>query len=203
MVKEEFEQLLQAKADSDLLGPCLRDAGVPWVFEPQPLAWDSFRQDIGRALSVEVADIAVVGSGRFGFSLKPGNNFRAFRDKSDIDVVVVNAALFDYVWYQLLDAVYPRPPLSDQLGGWLKERRNELYTGWLSPLDIRLDVRIFGKRVRPLLDFNANWFDTFKRASRHPPRRHEDISSRLYRSWRHAELYHLHSLAALRRALRG
>ena len=33
-------------------------------------------------------------------------------------------------------------------------------------------------------------------------RRHEDITGRLYRTWEHAELYHLHSLASLRKSLK-
>ena len=74
-------------------------------------------------------------------------------------------------------------------------------TGWLNPLDIRIDAKIFGPKARPVLEFNTQWFITLKKASRHPLRRHEDIKGRLYRSWEHAELYHLHSLAALRKSL--
>ena len=62
------------------------------------MAWDSFRDEIVAGLGVARADIRVVGSARSGFSLKPGLALRSFRDKSDIDVVVVNPSAFDRLW---------------------------------------------------------------------------------------------------------
>jgi hypothetical protein len=148
------------------------------------------------------SDIRIVGSALFGFSMKPGQNLRNFSDESDIDVIVVNAKLFDELWLGLLAAAYPRPPITDRIsGGWLRRRRNELYTGWLTPLDIHLDSKIFGAKAKPVLDFRIRWFNALKQASHHPVRRHEDVQGRLYRTWQHAELYHLDSLAALRRSL--
>jgi hypothetical protein len=201
MTSEEFRDLLQRHSDSQLLEPCLHDDRAPYVFEPRPEAWDTFRDELVSGLGVSRADIRVVGSGRFGFSMNPGHSLKAFGDTSDIDVVIVNADLFDRLWLALLEAAYPRPPITNKLGGWLARRRNELYTGWLTPLKIRLDSKIVGARAKLVVDFNSRWFNTLKQASRHPPRRHEDITSRLYRTWPHAELYHLSSLAALRKAL--
>jgi hypothetical protein len=201
MTSDEFRQLLKQQSDSQLLEPCLHDDRPPFVFEPKPEAWDTFRDELVARLGVTRSEIRIVGSGRFGFSMKPGLNLRGFRDTSDIDVIIVDPEMFDHLWLSILNAAYPRPPISTKLGGWLETRRNELYTGWLTPLKIRLDVKIFGAKAKPVLDFNARWFDTLKKASQHPPRRHEDITGRLYRTWRHAELYHLNSLAVLRRTL--
>ena len=202
MEAEEFRDLLHERTDDQLLDTCLRDEVTPFVFESQASRWDSFREEVAAGLQVDRAGIRIVGSARLGFSLKPGLGLRHFLDTSDIDVVVVDAAAFDRLWVALLAAAYPRPPHTERIGGWLRRRTNEVYTGWLSPLDVRLDVKIFGAKARPVLDINARWFDTLKKAARHPPRRHEDITGRLYRSWEHAELYHLHSLAALRKSLR-
>ena len=201
MTFEEFRDLLHQQSDEQLLAPCLHDDTVPYVFEPRPEAWDAFRDEFVSGLSVSRSSIRVVGSGRFGFSMKPGHHFKRFGDTSDIDVVVVDPDLFDELWLALLEAAYPRPPISSTLGGWLGKRRNELYTGWLTPLEIRVDARIVGARAKPVVEFNSRWFNTLKQASRHPPRRHEDTTSRLYRTWHHAELYHLNSLAAFRKAL--
>lgn len=201
MTSQEFRELIATSDDDALLGPCLRDDLVPYVFDPDPSTWDAFRGELVNAFDVSHGDITVVGSGRFGFSMRPDANFRAFTERSDIDVIVVNPELFDTLWINLLEAAYPRPPVTEQVGGWLRNRRNELYTGWLTPLDIRLDKTIFGAKAKPVLDFNAHWFNTFKQAARRLPRRHEDINGRLYRTWQHAELYHSHSLAALRRSL--
>jgi len=201
MTHEEFRDLLRQRSDLQLLDPCLRDEATPYVFEPKPVAWDTFREELVSRLGVSRGDIRVVGSGRFGFSMKPGRGLKSFGDTSDIDVVVVNAGLFDQLWVALLHAAYPRPPIIDKFGGWLQARRNEVYTGWLTPREIRLDIKIFGLKAKPVLDFRTLWFNALKQASRHPPRRHEDITGRLYRTWRHAELYHLYSLAELRKTL--
>jgi len=201
MTSEEFRDLLQQRSDLQLLDPCLHDDRAPYVFQPRLEAWDAFRAELVDGLGVARGDIRIVGSGRFGFSMKPGYDFKSFGDKSDIDVVIINADLFDQIWLALLEAAYPRPPITNRLGGWLDKRRKEIYTGWLTPLEIKLDGKIVGMRAKPVLDFNTRWFNTLKRASRHPLRRHEDVAGRLYRTWRHAELYHLDSLSALRKAL--
>ena len=142
MTTEEFRDLLQQQSDPQLLSPCLHDDRTPYVFEPQPAAWDTFRDELVSGLAVSRPDIRVVGSARFGFSTKPGRNLREFSDTSDIDVVIVSPSLFDQLWLALLDAAYPRPPIAQKLGGWLQTRRNEVYTGWLTPMEIRLDFRI-------------------------------------------------------------
>lgn len=203
MTPEQFRELMQQQDDAHMLGPCLHEDGAPYVFDPRPQAWDTFRDEFVAALGVVRGDIRVVGSGRLGLSMKPGHNLRSFSDRSDVDVVIVNSALFDQLWLSMLEAAYPRPPVIQVVGfgGWLENRRAELYTGWLTPLAIKLSSRIFGEKAKPVLDFNARWFNALKKASQHPPRRHENVTGRLYRTWRHAELYHLHSLAELRKTL--
>jgi hypothetical protein len=201
MTPLEFRELLQANTDLQLLDPCLRDDQPPFVFDPAPASWDRFRDELVSNLGVSRSDIRVVGSGRFGFSMKPGRNLSEFRDNSDIDLLIVNSALFDNLWLALLSAAYPRPPIIQKASGWLSKRRNELYTGWLTPLEIKLDTKIYGSKARPVLDFRTGWFNALKLASRYVARRHEDVTGRLYRSWDHADLYHLHSLGALRRTL--
>jgi hypothetical protein len=201
MTSAELREMILDQNDTQLLEPCLHADTIPYVFDSKPATWDAFRDLLVQRLGVSRPDIRVVGSGRFGFSLTPGKNLRPYQDDSDIDVIVINTVLFDQLWLLLLEAAYPRSPITEMIGGWLGRRRNEVYTGWLSPLEIQLDAKIFGPKALPVLDFNTRWFNTFKEASRHPPRRHEDISARLYRTWQHAELYHLGNFATLRKSL--
>ena len=133
--------------------------------------------------------------------MKPWANLKTFTDRSDIDVVIVNSDLFDTLWLALLDAAYPRSGISGKLSGWLKERKSEVYTGWLTPKKIYLDARIVGPKALPVLNLRTRWFNALKKASNHPPERHEDVTGRLYRTWQHAEFYHLHSLDELRKTL--
>jgi hypothetical protein len=201
MTVEDFKVLIETRTDLQLVHTVLHGDDLPFVFNNSAEAWNSFRNEFVTALSVSESDVRIVGSARFGFSMKPGLNLRAVRDTSDIDVIIVNSHLFDQLWLALLRAVYPRPPHTSVLSGWLARRKNELYTGWLTPLDIKLDLKIYGNRAKPVLDINAQWFAALKKASRHPPMRHEDIAGRLYRTWEHAELYHLHGITELRRSL--
>jgi hypothetical protein len=201
MSPDDFRELLKIQTDVQLLEPCLRDEAPPFVCEDQSNLWDSFRDEFVSRLGVTRADIRIVGSGRLGFSLKPWKNLQAFSDTSDIDVVIVSADLFDRLWVSLLEVVYPRPPMIERIAGWVAKRRNEVYTGWLTPLAIKIDRSILGPRADTILDIKSRWFGAVKEAARHPSRRHENVAGRLYRTWRHAELYHLHSLAELRRSL--
>lgn len=197
----EFRDLIEARTDEQLLEPCVREDTVPFVFEPSPSTWNNFRDGLVSDLGITRTNIRVVGSGRFGFSMKPEYNLRGFRDESDIDVLIVDASLFDQLWISLLTAAYPREPLVHRIGGWLENRRNDLYTGWITPHNIHLDIRIVGAKAKPILDLKTRWFNALQRASRFPPRRHAGVRARLYRTWRHAELYHLHGLGELRKSL--
>lgn len=201
MTPTEFRNLLKQRSDEQLIASCLTEDSIPFVFDMKSTSWTAFRKELSEKLETHTENIRIVGSGRFGFSLKPGNKFRGFKDTSDIDLVIVDATKFDDLWHRLLNAAYPRDSLVQQLGGWLKRRRNEVYTGWLSPLDVKIDRSIYGPKAQPILDFNVAWFNALKNASRLVPRRHEDIKVRLYRSWPHAAMYHMNSIASLRSTL--
>ena len=120
MKAQDFRQALDAQTDEELIGPCLHEEIIPFVFEPKPMSWDTFRDEFVSRLQVSRSDIRIVGSARFGFSMKPDRNLKSFEDKSDIDVVIVNERMFDQLWHALLAAAYPRPPVTSKLGGWLE-----------------------------------------------------------------------------------
>jgi hypothetical protein len=201
MTPNEFRELLASTSDSDLLGPCLHNDEIPFVFDSTSKSWDQFRKEIVIPLGLAVDDIRVVGSGRMGFSTKPGMNLREFRDKSDVDVAIVNAELFDWIWVSLLQIAYPRPPVSHKTVAWLTETQRGVYTGFIQPLELQYDLAIYGNIARPLADFRSRWFTSLKESARFVKRRHEDVKGRLYRTWQHAELYHLDSLKGLRKTL--
>src|SRR5581483_7189643 len=197
MRSAEFRSLMSTTKDSDLLDVCLRNQDVPFVIGSKA-AWDDFRGALVFALPLSQDDIRIVGSARLGFSLKPRNNLRRFRVTSDIDVVVVNEPLFDWLWIALLTAASPRHAVFRGAGRWDQPGRSELFAGWLTPLLVHMDRKILGAKAAPIFEFKTKWFNALKEAARHPAKRHRDINGRLYRTWQHAELYHLHSLSELR-----
>ncbi len=201
MKPNEFREMLRATADPGLLDVCLRSDDVPFICG-DAAGWTAFRGEIANGVhGLAEADIRIVGSARHGFSMRPRNHLREFTDESDIDVVVVNEALFDQLWIALLEAAYPRLAVNREIGRWDVPGRAELFAGWLTPTAIHMDWKIIGKRGVPLAEFKGKWFDALKRAARHSNKPHNDIQGRLYRTWRHAELYHLFSIAELRRSL--
>jgi hypothetical protein len=201
MKPDKFREMLRATADPGLLDVCLRADDVPFICK-DAAGWTAFRHELtGGVDGLVERDIRIVGSARLGFSMKPRNRLREFTAESDIDVVVVNEALFDWLWIALLVAAYPRMAVNRGIGGWDVPGRAELFAGWLTPTAIRMDWTIVGQPGVPLSEFKRKWFNALKLAARHSAKPHNDIQGRLYRTWRHAELYHLFSIAQLRRSL--
>src|SRR5436853_276233 len=75
----------------------------PYAFRGAEGAYSEFRGEISTLLDVHAAEITLVGSAQLGFSLRPNQLFRAFRDESDLDVVVASSELFDGAWRDLLE----------------------------------------------------------------------------------------------------
>jgi hypothetical protein len=74
--------------------------GIPAAFADRPMLYEESRSWIayrlGRVAIVHSKQVSLVGSARFGYSLKPRPTFtRAFGDESDLDFIVVSQALFD------------------------------------------------------------------------------------------------------------
>lgn len=201
MTPQQFRTLLGQKTNIELLDPCLHDDSPPFVFEGHDGSWDAFRDELVDQLEIQRDNIRIVGSGRLGFSLRPGTNLKLFDDRSDIDVVIVDSDLFDQIWLALLRAVYPNHGMNQRIGGWLDSIRNQVYGGWIVPPQIKLDGKVFGARARTVIDLRTRWFNALKLAAQHPTKGHADIQGRIYRTWSHADLYHSDSLNSLRASL--
>jgi hypothetical protein len=203
MKPDEFRELMRASTDVDLLDVCLRAEDVPFICKDAQ-GWAAFRHEMTTRIDgLAIGDIRIVGSARHGFSTKPRNHLREFLHESDIDVAIINPTLFDSLWIALLEAAYPRVAETRKIGWWDTFGRTELFAGWLTPTAIHMDWKILGRRGLQLSEFKRKWFEALKLAARHSTRPHNDIQGRLYRTWRHAELYHLHSISELRRSLEG
>src|SRR3954468_14888324 len=94
---DEFKDLLFSRPLTKLVDDRIF-SGVPFAFRRRIASEVLLRELLSNSLGVTAADITVVGSGRVGFSLKPTTFGRKYSSRSDIDVVVVSAALFDTVW---------------------------------------------------------------------------------------------------------
>jgi hypothetical protein len=198
---------LEAFVDAELLD------GVPHIFGSDAHELEQLRKYIGGGLGVPPHDVYVIGSAKTGFSLAPDTYFRPLLDKSDVDVVVIHAGLFDFAWqtflrwhYHLIGAGDKRPIEAD--AGWAADRRREVWKGWFEPHHWRLRpaggvVLSVPEALKPAREFSTTWFTTFTSLGgyRHAEIAGRDVKGRLYRTAEHLRIYHAHGLRLLRAQL--
>ena len=204
----EFQDLLLKSTLPDVLEQYVLEGeafdGIPYVFQNQPRAFDTLRQHLTDTLKLNSPkDITVVGSAKIGFSLSPHNFPRHFSDESDIDVVVVDEALFDKYWMIMVEWNYPRRTIRLAQGDWewIKKRKNELFWGWFLPDRIQYKGLYRPHILKPLLDISNRWFDAFQSLALYPEFAERKVSGRLYRTFEHARLYHLDGLRQIKRII--
>jgi hypothetical protein len=198
---DEFKTALLSKPIDEVVANYVL-AGDPYAFEAQPNALQRLRSHVAAALSVDAANVIVVGSAQVGFSLSPVNFPRRFSEESDIDVAIIDETLFDRVWHTLLKWHYPRRlhlPTGDWK--WTSDRRKELYWGWFVPDKIRFTGLSLPAALKPIRDCSSQWFNTFRSLSRYPEFSGRDVSGRLYRTWEHVNMYQSEGLRQIREVL--
>jgi hypothetical protein len=196
---EEFSEMLRTLPLGDVLIAQVL-GGLPFVFRDDPGLETTLRRHLEDQLGPLDA-MRIVGSGRIGFSLNPNNFPRRFSAESDIDVLIVSQELFDKVWMTMLRWNYPRRgALAAPDESWRRDRQRDLYWGWFQPDKIRFEGLTAPEELNGLRDLSAKWFNAFQSLGLHDEFADRRISGRLYRSWRHALLYHnegLHQLKAI------
>jgi len=203
MVKlDQFTKDLRSLSAEDVVKSYLFK-GEPFVFRDQPESLNILRRHLSQHLKVAENSIVIVGSAQTGFSLAPDSFPRAFHSGSDIDVVVVDATLFDRLWQDILRWHYPRRSmrLPDSDWQWRIERGNDIYWGWFAPDRIRYEGISFPTMLKPLRDTSTLWFNAFRSLGLLPEFASRDVSGRLYRTWDHATLYHAEGLRHIARRL--
>lgn len=196
---EQFKAILKTLPLENIVQKYIFD-GLPFVFRNQPETFDYLQNCIGHDLELQIQNVAVVGSARIGFSLNPGSFFRAFSPESDIDVIVIDEKLFDELWITILKWHYPQrySGLEGADRYWAGKRKKEVYWGWITPDKIRFDGLSFPKSLKRLRDISTQWFNAFRSLSHHSELAARPVSGRLYRTWRHALLYHMEGLRQIK-----
>ncbi|MEW4371388.1 hypothetical protein [Paenibacillus kandeliae] len=65
--------------------------------------YDDLKDFVSGKLKVHFNDVAIFGSAKTGFSFSPSKNFKAFHEKSDLDIVVVSREKFEQFWQAYSD----------------------------------------------------------------------------------------------------
>ncbi len=189
--KDEFSVLLDSHDHTKIVEELLI-GGVPFAFRDSPADYDTLRGTLGAALHLAVDTMTVIGSGRIGFSLSPDKYGIPFSAKSDLDVVVVSAELFDVAWFDLL-----------RLG----RRYFGLHKRVQERVDTHRESNIFWGFILPdhlpgAVALSPVWFRAFRGLARNPSLASRDVNGRLYRTWDHVHVHQLHSLRKIQQVLR-
>lgn len=174
-------------------------AGVPHVFRDVPSDHQLLLEDLASSLELPTEAITIVGSAKTGFSMDPEAFGTPFHDESDIDVVVVDSGRFDRLWFALVGWEYRLGPQKGYRRAWLKRRQEEIYWGWF--FDERLNTRGLARAaaLRAVRDISNDWFEAFQSVGlRHATLAGRKFRGRLYRTWDHARMYHVHGLLKYR-----
>jgi len=195
---EEFKGIVLVEPDAAVVERYVF-AGAPHVFGEWPEGLGVVRTHLNGELGCSHDNVVIVGSAKLGFSLSPDRFGRRFSDGSDVDVAVVDAALFDEIWYTVLKWDYPRRRIGSS--EWAAARRREMFSGWCAPAELTFVGLEFPELLVPVRDLSAKWFNAFHSLSLHPRLAAREFNGRLYRTWDHAALYHADGIRQLRRAL--
>lgn len=184
--KDEFVHLLRTKPPNELVHEQVF-GGTPFVFRDTPADYDALRDHLGAQMNIPRENLTIIGSGKIGFSLAPDRFGVPFGEHSDVDVLVVSEALFDSIWLDLLRL--PRSyfaRLSRRNKTQIHNHVEQIYWGRMWPNDLVRVSRAAGA-----------WVGAFRSLSRNPRLARYETSGRLYRTWDHAEVYHVDRLTQL------
>ncbi len=158
----------------------------------------TFKKELSECLNVHIRDIAIVGSGKLGFSIKPEKVdpslylFKEFdydfnkdenEEKSDIDIAIISSFLFDRELLSLYKHTNAYKDLSGFQGGYAPHSKS-IVKGWLRPDRIPNDYSISST----IDDFRLKYRLKYKRK----------INFGIYKSWDYFETYHSNNIKTLK-----
>lgn len=185
MRKDEIVQYVREGKFDTLLG--LLFNGLPAAFA-KVADYDAVRAQLNAALNTDPANIVLVGSGRFGYSLAPGKFGRPFDPRSDLDLVMVDADLFDRSWLELIRYDFKSLTFNADIVMSLKEHRsNNVFWGYLEPYRLKSALSFYSKV----------WFPAFMKLGLLRGTAGRSVKARVYRTWEHAKAYHRYSFQAV------
>ena len=158
------DALLQQVSATNSFEDCLKIVrkhiipGVPSVFEGNENDYYEFRDLIAKHFEIGFHEVLILGSAKLGYSYHKDS---VFSPESDIDVALVNDALFESFYINICNYQYdldngkdtPRQEERKQFNQFL----HYLIKGWMRP-------DLLPERLK-ILSMKKDWFDFFKSIS--------------------------------------
>ena len=184
---EEFKSLLlKTTDDDDRIGFIRKDFfhETPYGIEGRENDYVEFKDRISKNFGISFHGIFIGGAGKFGFSYVKNT---LFSYDSDIDVVLVNEALFDYYYEKICDYQYQMDNYHKLIS--LEEKKEYadflryLIKGWMRPDLLPVSFKV---------DFLKNeWFDFFKSVSYNKSEvGNYKVAGGLYKNYKYLEKYY-------------
>lgn len=151
---------------------------APCYVLPQHAAHYQLRQAIADHFEVHPVNVVVAGSAKLGFSIAPQKRYNPFGDKSDLDVAVVDDALFARIWWEIHENTRQKFDWP-QRGDFSKY----LMRGWIRP----------DKFPAIQAPTTSGWWDFFKSLSKKVG---ISVNGAAYKDWRFFESYHITAIEA-------
>lgn len=163
-------------------------SGAPFAFSEKPAEYPKFCQQIATRLKCQPANVVVVGSGRFGFSMAPHKFGRPFHNRSDIDVVIVDPIFFDNAWLELIRYDVRSLTFDNDVQQSLREHRsNNVFWGYIEPYNLKTALSMYRESWFPMIAGLGFFRATAGRS----------VKARVYRTWEHAKNYHRYGIRLL------
>lgn len=197
---KQFKQDISSNFSSELIVQKYLTDGDSFFFrEFFPNEEFEFKKGLADVLNIHIRDIAIVGSGKLGFSIKPNEiesalyefknfdfdfNFDANNERSDLDIAIVSDVLFEYFLKDIFLKTNKYRSIPD---GWSqkKEKNRKSFSyyalkGWFRK-DFLYDGYDYEKKMIDFIDFYKK---KYKR----------DINIGIYKSWFYFEHYHISNI---------
>ncbi|MBV1928190.1 MAG: hypothetical protein KUG81_01595 [Gammaproteobacteria bacterium] len=156
-----------------------------------------FKKSLAESLGVHIRDIAIVGSGKLGFSIKPDKDNKRFyqfkgfdhdfdkdpiEKKSDLDVAIVSSKLFDEQLVSLYD--HTDSYMDTVFSGSAKNQFSKyVLKGWIRPDKLPDDYAISPSIEKVQLALSEKYG--------------RDVNIGIYKSWYYFENYHRNNVQTL------
>jgi hypothetical protein len=187
MSRELLIQALKSKTPQAFIEHYLYDR-IPNIFGGDRQSFINWRRTLSEKIEVDQACITIVGSAATGISLSPYKNFKAFDNRSDIDVAVVSPHHFSLGWRYLRMNGLRRLRVDQRTRiAWDEHVNKYIYWGTIAT-DKLLGVLPYGKA----------WLSATSALSLIDPTVGRDIKLRVYSDYDSLRAYQLQGIRTLR-----
>lgn len=185
MTKEELLKSLKEGQQETIITQLF--SGVPYAFRRIPADYNKVKAHLGAQLGIESQSIVLVGSGLFGFSMAPHKYGQPFHAQSDLDFVIVDSAVFDVCWMELIRYDFKSLSFDEDVVKSLHEHRKQnIFWGYIEPYNLKNALSVYKK-----------WFPAFAGLGMFTSIGGRRVKARIYRTWEHARSYHRFGLRLL------